>query len=364
MPEQAPLPARFPDYPVSWYVFCTSRDLRRGPLSRDLCGRRMVAFRTAGRRVCVLDARCSHLGADLGRGCVVGEAIQCPFHQWEYGPVGECTRIPVAPDIPPTARQAVYAAMERHGFVFVFNGSEPLFPLPFFPDARPEDFTPARPFGTLLDCPWYLIGSNAFDLQHFRAAHDRRLIGKLVVDCPDAFARRASARFTVAGRSLQDRVTRFFAGNEVEMAITDWCGNLMFVTATFRRGRSYGMVVTEPLASGKVLVRVIVFVPRSRNLLGRLLWDPLIGSIRRYFIQKFLGSDAARLDGTRYHPYGLIDYDRDLSNYLWWLTDVSHGRPSRENVGGLAAENYRDLAEANDHPPLETGQILTERGRT
>ena len=39
------------------------------------------------------------------------------------------------------------------------------------------------------------------------------------------------------------------------MTITDWCGNLMFVTATFRRTTSYGMVVTEPLASGQVVVQ-------------------------------------------------------------------------------------------------------------
>ena len=337
MAAQAPLPERFPAYPVSWYVFCAARDLQRGPLSRDLCGRRMVAFRTESGRACILDARCSHLGADLGRGCIVGEAIQCPFHQWEYGPDGECTRIPVASEIPATARQAVYPAVERHGFLFVFNGPEPTFPLPFFPDAEPEDFVPARPFGTVLDCPWYLVGANAFDLQHFRAAHDRRLVGDPVVDGPNTFARRASARFTVAGHSLQDRVTRLFAGDEVEMAITDWCGNMMFATAAFRRGRSYGMVVTEPLASGKVLVRVIVFVSRSRTLPGRVLWDPLIRSIRRLFIARFLSSDAARLEGTRYNPHGLIDYDQDLADYLWWLTDMSRGVPPRDWPVRIAA---------------------------
>jgi hypothetical protein len=248
--------------------------------------------------------------------------------------------------------------------VFVFNGSEPHFPLPFFPGARPEDFTPARPFGTVLDCPWYLIGSNAFDLQHFRAAHDRRLMGEPIIDCPHVFARRASARFTVAGNSLQDRVTRLFAGDQVEMAITDWCGNLMFATASFRRGRSYGMVVTEPLASSKVLVRVIVFVPRSRTLTGRVVWDPLISSIRRFFIARFLGSDAARLDGTRYNPHGLIDFDHDLAAYLWWLTEVSHGRPARDPPDRVAADMDHAPADTTARSTLEPGRILNSRGST
>src|SRR5262245_51441531 len=153
----APDADRFPAYPVSWYLFGLSRQLRRRPLSRAMLGRRLVAYRTAGGPVVVLDARCSHLGADLGRGRVVGECIQCPFHHWEYGPDGRCTHIPVTDDIPPTARQAVFPAVERHGHVFFWNGSQPLYPLPFFPGTDPADFVPARPFGSVLDCPRYVV---------------------------------------------------------------------------------------------------------------------------------------------------------------------------------------------------------------
>lgn len=334
----APPADLFPAYPVSWYWFCRSEELRRRPLSREMLGRRVVAYRTASGRVAMLDGRCSHLGADLGRGCVVGEAIQCPFHHWEYGPDGRCQRIPVTEAIPPSARQAIFPAVERHGYVFFFNGPRPLFPLPFFAGADPADFVAARPFGTVLDCPWYMIGSNAFDLQHFRAAHDRRLAGNHEVICPHPFARRASARFQVAGASLQDRVTRLFAGPEVVMAITDWCGNLMFATATFRRTTSYGMVITEPLNSGKVHVRVIVFVPRSRSSVGRWLRDSLRLAIRRFFIKKFLSSDAARLDGVRYSPHGLIDWDRDLAEYFSWLAGVAHGVPNEPGPDGIAAD--------------------------
>lgn len=344
---QAPPADRFPDYPISWYLFAPSTALRRGPLARDIFGRRLVAFRTASGRLAVLNARCSHLGADLGRGCVAGESLRCSFHHWEYGIDGRCTRIPVTADIPPTARQASYPVVERHGFVFVFNGSEPLFELPFFAGINAEEMVPARPFGTVLDCPWFMIGANAFDLQHFRAAHDRRLVGEPSVDCPAPFARRASGCFAVSGHSLQDRATRWFAGNEVEMSLTDWCGNLMFTTARFRRTCSYGMAVTEPLAAGGVDVKLIVFVPRSQTALGRLFVDPLNRFLRRLFIMRFLSFDVPRLNGARYNPYGLIDEDRHLADYLHWLAVVAHGTPWREETcrtNSAANESMRPRA--------------------
>lgn len=325
---QAPPAERFPAYPVSWYLFGPASALRRGPLARDMLGRRLVAFRTESGRLAVLDARCSHLGSDLGHGCVVGESIRCPFHNWEYGIDGRCTRIPITSTIPATARQASYPVVERHGLLFVFNAPQPRFELPFFPGVPVEALRPAHPFATKLACPWYLIGANAFDVQHFRAAHDRRLESVPAVDCPAPFARRATARFHVSGDSWQDRLTRWFASDEVEMSITDWCGNLMFATARFRRTCSYGMVATEPLACGGVVIRVTVFVPVSRSRLGRLLVDPLHSAIRRLFVMNFLRSDASRLDGACYNPHGLIPEDHELAEYFQWLSVVSHGVPA------------------------------------
>ncbi|MBI3823090.1 MAG: Rieske 2Fe-2S domain-containing protein [Planctomycetes bacterium] len=323
----APAADCFPAQPASWYYFCRSRDLGRQPFARELLGRRLVGYRTGAGRAVLLDGVCGHFGGDLGQGCVIDDRIRCPFHNWEYGPDGRCEHIPAQADIPAGARQAAFPVVERLGFVFFFNRPEPLFPLPFFEGCDPDDFTPARPFETFLRCPWYLVGANAFDLQHFRAAHERRLTQTPIVECPGPFARRVTSTFTVSGTTWPDRITRLFAGDRVTMAVTDWCGNMSFVTATFRRTRSYGMVITEPTASGAI-VRIIVHVPRSRGWLGRLLKDPIHAAVRRYFIQRFVAEDAQRLDGARYHPLGLIDADRAMADYFRWLAIVAHGRPA------------------------------------
>jgi nitrite reductase/ring-hydroxylating ferredoxin subunit len=315
----APAADRFPQFPVSWYLFGASQELRR-PVSRDLLGRRLVAFRTSAGTLAVLDARCSHLGCDLGNGCVQGENIQCPFHHWEYGSDGRCKHIPGTRELPPWARQASYPCVERNGFVFFFYGVEPLFPLPFF--TEPDRLIAAKSFTSTLKCPWYMVGANAFDFQHLRAAHDRRLVATPFVDCPAPFARRSIARMTVAGNSLRDRLTRRFAGAEVEMTTTYWGGTLMFVTARFRRTTSYGMVDLQPLDDGGTRVRTTVFVRQSEGVLGQWLVDPVNLGLRRYFIRKFLQADAEFLTDSRYSSQTLIETDRELNEFFHWVVDL------------------------------------------
>ena len=78
----------------------------------------------------------------------------------------DAPRIPAQTEIPRFARQKTWPTAVMGPFLFVFNGPEPLYPLPFFPDKDAADFSPAAPIIATLDCPWYLAGSNAFDQQH------------------------------------------------------------------------------------------------------------------------------------------------------------------------------------------------------
>jgi nitrite reductase/ring-hydroxylating ferredoxin subunit len=319
-PERQP---RFAPYPSSWYYLCHRREIDRGPVRFQLPeGPSFVGYRTASGRLAVLSASCSHLGADLSRGEVSGEIIRCPFHGWEYNATGACTRIPVSTEIPAFARQLAYPVEERGGHVFFFNQPQPRFPLPFFDGKQPEQLLSARSFDLVGLAPWYLIGANGFDVQHFASAHDRELIEEPVLDFPDPFACRIRVRLRVAGASWRDRLTRKFAGKEVTLTVTDWCGNLNFVSAEFQHTTSYGMVSLTPLEDARTLARIVIWVPRSRSRLGRLIVDGLDAWLRRWFIREFLRSDVDRLFGVRYHPTRLIAADRLLSTNLEWLMQV------------------------------------------
>jgi nitrite reductase/ring-hydroxylating ferredoxin subunit len=319
----------FSDAPASWYYLGTAADLSKGPIGVKLFDREFVGYRTSDGKAAVLSARCSHLGAPLQNGQVEGDRLVCPLHGWQYGADGFCKRIPASDTIPAFARQAAYPVAEKGGHFFFFNRPVARFDLPFFDGVAPNELLPARPFEIVADVPWCFVGANGFDLQHFRMAHDRTLLGEPQVSSPSAFARRVIASFEVAGNSAQDRLTRMIAGPRVTMDITVWCGTLVLVRASFARTTSFGIFNVLPIDHERTRGRVIVWVKRSRTAIGRLLFDSLNASIRRLFIQTFLRSDLPRLAGLRYQPEKLIAADRVMADYFAWLENIA--APLKEN---------------------------------
>jgi phenylpropionate dioxygenase-like ring-hydroxylating dioxygenase large terminal subunit len=315
----------FPQVPRGWYYVCSASRLRRGPVGFELGSRKFVAFCDASDEPAVIDARCSHMGADLSRGCVADGIVHCPLHDWQYDRTGRCVRIPASDEIPAFAQQASYPATEIGGHIVVFNSPDavPDHPMPFYDGVRPADLWPARPFELIVDTPWYIVGANGFDLQHFRVAHDRTLLDIPVIDSPSPFARRVTANFQVAGRGFRDELTRRFSGPRVRMSVTVWSGTNILVTAEFRRTTSYGMVFVRPLGPDRTHLRAIVWVPRRSGALAHAMIDPLDAWIRSRFIRAFMLDDALRAAGVRYNPATLIAADAEMVDYLAWLAALT-----------------------------------------
>jgi phenylpropionate dioxygenase-like ring-hydroxylating dioxygenase large terminal subunit len=324
-----------PAMPRGWYYFCRSSELQPGPARLELGTARYAAFRDAGGRVAVLDARCSHMGADLSRGCVASGALRCPLHAWEYAADGACRHIPTGSAIPPLARQAVFPSAELGGHVFFCNSPVARYPMQFFPGKTPDELLAAEPFDLVIKAPWYMVGVNAFDQQHFRIAHDRILLDTPIVTSPSPFAQAIVANYAVSGSSLRDRFIRRFSGPRVRMSVTIWGGTLIFVEATFQHTTSYGMVCVWPIDENSAVMRTIVWIARRRGALAAVV-DPLDAWLRRRFIRAFLTEDAVRSDGVRYNPLTVIDADRGLASYMAWLSSMhaGHSESSQLFQGG------------------------------
>ena len=264
-------------------------------------------------------ANCSHMGADLGCGTVVGDSIQCPFHNWKYGADGVCSHIPGTNVIPAFARQTTYPAEERHGYVFFFNGAKALFPLPFFFEANPDEYSAGKIFSYVSDCNWFTNAAHGYDTQHFDAVHDRKLLAPPQIDCPHPFARRNRYRAEVLGRTRLDKLLRIFAGQTVEITITNWGGTFVAITGDFDHARSRFIIATQPIDGGKTLCEGIVFMPRLKNPLARALLETPTLAIRRFFTHGYLKDEAGRLLGTNYNPQTMIPHDRDMINFFNWV---------------------------------------------
>jgi phenylpropionate dioxygenase-like ring-hydroxylating dioxygenase large terminal subunit len=83
----------FPPYPDGWFLISTSAELGAGQV-RPLhyFGEDLVLYRDATGTAVLVDAYCPHMGAHLGYGgCVDGDGLRCPFHNWRFDASGRCT---------------------------------------------------------------------------------------------------------------------------------------------------------------------------------------------------------------------------------------------------------------------------------
>src|SRR5687767_16033636 len=102
-------------FPASWYPLCRSSELkRRQVIGLEAFGFDLAVLRTASGKVVAMQAHCIHMGADLSRGRVIGERLQCPLHEWEFGPQGICEHIPATTDIPERARMVTLVCEEHY----------------------------------------------------------------------------------------------------------------------------------------------------------------------------------------------------------------------------------------------------------
>lgn len=161
-------------YDQTWYPICMSSELESGRiLSVEWMNGRVIAFRDKDGKPHVLSAFCRHLGADLAGGDIVDGTVRCPYHHWRYDTSGQCvaTAIDRAPQAAKLFRFPVHEGL---GFVWAFNGTEPLFDPPAFelPDSQ---LTLRARKEMILDCDHYIPFSNSCDIQHLIAVHGMKL---------------------------------------------------------------------------------------------------------------------------------------------------------------------------------------------
>jgi phenylpropionate dioxygenase-like ring-hydroxylating dioxygenase large terminal subunit len=166
-----------------WFPVAQSADLET-PVQARLLDVELVVFRDERGRARVASNQCPHRGAALSMGRVVGEAIQCAYHGWQWeGGTGRCLRIPaIGPSggIPPAARLKTYEAHERYGLVWATLSQDPIGDIPVFGEIDALDLESDWVSGPPWDvgCNVCAAIENFRDVAHFPFVH-RKTMGVL-----------------------------------------------------------------------------------------------------------------------------------------------------------------------------------------
>jgi len=171
---------RYP-YPVpnGWFIVAESAEVSPGDV-RPLYyfGRDLVLYRSADGYPRVMDAHCTHLGANIAvGGRVEGGCVRCPFHGWKFeGETGKCVEIPYGdlPRIPPKAHSRSYPTIERNHMIWVWyhaQGGEPFYDVPDVPEFSDDDWSPILVRGFPINISAQDMAENNVDFAHFQFVH-------------------------------------------------------------------------------------------------------------------------------------------------------------------------------------------------
>ena len=281
-----------------WTMVAPSRALRRGGIRRfDFGDIPLVLFRGRSDGVVrAITAHCLHQGVDLSRGSVVGDALRCPLHYWEY--TGCSVKIPGSARVPPPL-PAMWTAVERDGMIFLCPGTAPPDP-PSFRTMAHEDLYFLEGPPVELDCPWFVPVANAFDMTHLNTVHHRQLTREPVVSSPDRMTFVLEYSTEVTGDSVSDRIMRALSNNHIDATVT-CSGTMVIIEARAGRHRSYMMVSLRPTAAGGVSFLPLYAVPRDRAGL-----HVVRARAARTLFNAFLMRDVDALRGIRF-PEQYVD---------------------------------------------------------
>ncbi|MFT5587315.1 MAG: phenylpropionate dioxygenase-like ring-hydroxylating dioxygenase large terminal subunit, partial [Cognaticolwellia sp.] len=157
-----------------WYVVLDAKELGRGEvLGRMRLSQDLVFWRDHTGQAFAARDRCPHRWTKLSNGKMVGDALQCPFHGFEFGPDGVCTKMPAHPErkISGAMSLTMLPMTEAHGFLWMWTGPSAA------PDSDPAffDFAGYSASGSQLIVPvansYTRAVENQLDMTHLPFVH-------------------------------------------------------------------------------------------------------------------------------------------------------------------------------------------------
>lgn len=306
-------PPKLLAFPASWYPLCRSSELKRSQvIKRNAFGLSLAVFRTKSGKVGAVHSECAHMGADLSRGRVAGERLQCPLHEWEYSSSGMCEHIPAAATVPGRARQMSLICREQYGMVFGFLGGTPTFEYPLFEHSDHDLYS--APYMMDFETPYQVLAANSFDSQHFSTVHHRKLLEPPTLKSFSPHHLSVDFRAQVEGEQLNDRLLRRVGVDVVELSAHCWGGNN--ILAYNARTNARILFTILPVTDKKTRVYILNVMPsKTAPRLPRLLRRLILSFMHRMTIA-FLKSDIVVMRDLQFR-LGVLLKDADHVFIQW-----------------------------------------------
>ena len=157
-----------------WYVAAWDHEVRRlHPMRRLLLGEPVVLYRVSDGTPVALEDRCCHRHAQLSRGRVRGDAIECAYHGLRFASDGTCIHIPSQTHIPAAARVRSFPVAEKYHWVWIWPGDPALADESRIPDFGVMDHPDWSWRGETLRVAGnaMLVIENLMDLTHLPVLH-------------------------------------------------------------------------------------------------------------------------------------------------------------------------------------------------
>jgi len=289
-----------------WYIVAASKELKAGKAkSVRICGHQIALFRTQEGEAHALDAFCSHMGMDLGKGEVKGNQLRCLFHYWQFDKNGDCVDIPCMKS-KPGKRHSVrsYRVEEHYGFIWVHNNPESDTPFPQIEDLKDKEIV----YGSL--APFRRIAHphvtmmNSIDEQHMRTVHKLDINLNLEIEEKDT---NFKVTFTgdVQQSTFAGKMQTFLLGDKWQSSVEfiDGCMGVLTTMIGCKFLRRFDIPKGRYLFSqtftekGKTVVYPIIITEKRKGILGFLFAHAFVQLNR--FTMKFL----AHQDGRVIYPH-------------------------------------------------------------
>ncbi|MEG3167947.1 aromatic ring-hydroxylating dioxygenase subunit alpha [Sphingomonas sp. LB3N6] len=160
-------------WPVNaWYVAATPEEITEKPLGRQICGERMVFFRTAAGTAKALEDFCPHRGAPLSLGFVRDETLVCGYHGLALNCDGRADNMP-GQRVKNFPAIRAFPVIERYGFIWVWPGDPAQADLTKMPHLAWAESPHWAYGGGLFNiaCDYRLMIDNLMDLTHETYVH-------------------------------------------------------------------------------------------------------------------------------------------------------------------------------------------------